>query len=117
MTGALGLVTSTLMNDPAYVEMALALANRMAGDHSEMTISQKIAYGFRLCTSRKPSDDELKQLAGFFDNELTRFEQNPALAETLVESAWRGGSKVTEMAAWFFVANVLLNLDESITKG
>lgn len=106
----------TLLNDPAYVEMTTALARRMASDHSEMTIDQKIEYGFRLCMSRKPKPSEAKHLLEVFQRELARFEKNPKIAQQLLGKT-HGKAKPSELAAWFYVANILLNLDETITKG
>jgi len=105
----------TLLNDPQFLEMARALAERMATDHSELTIDEKLAYGFRLCVAREPSAEEVEHLENFYRSELARFQENPADAAALV------GDKSTsvpreELAAWVYIANILLNLDETITR-
>ena len=50
-----------------------------------------------------------------------RFDADPAAAETLIRNtAGAYAPKHTdraELAAWFYVANILLNLDETITRG
>ena len=49
----------TLLNDPAYVEMATALAKRMA-DHPGYDTRAKLAHGFRLAIAREPSEDRTR---------------------------------------------------------
>jgi hypothetical protein len=50
-----------------------------------------------------------------FDDELTRARRDVAAAERLARA--KGDPRAPELAAWFVVANVLLNLDEVLTKG
>ncbi len=58
------------LNDITYVEAARALAERMLqqGGSDDAT---RLAYGFRLCTSRRPTEKETALLAA----SLTRFRQ------------------------------------------
>ena len=109
----------TLMNDEAYVEMALALANRIASRKG--TVSNRVEYGFRLTLSRKPSAAESRYLGEVFERELAYFASNVAEADTLVSSVsgYKAPASVDrkKLAAWFVVANVLLNLDETVTRG
>ncbi|MFN6194050.1 MAG: hypothetical protein ACK5BN_09550, partial [Planctomycetota bacterium] len=77
------------LNDPAAWEAAQALGKRMQdADGDERA---KMAFGFRLCTSRWPDEAELALLAD-------------ALARE--DAAMR----------WTLVANALLNLDEAMTR-
>ena len=108
----------TLLNDPVYVEAALALARRMARDEGRGTRDERITYGFRLCLARQPISREIALLRQIHDQALTKYQANPAAARALVQSAV--GAKdldAVEWTAWFQVATVLLNLDETITKG
>ncbi|MDE0820090.1 MAG: DUF2341 domain-containing protein [Opitutales bacterium] len=116
----------TLLNDPIYLEAALGLALRLTGDRAPSTIGQRIRLGFRLATARSPTREEHELLTGLFNNRHDRFKVDPGSAHKLIEST-RGGlvagispsdsSAAAELAAWFYLANVLLNLDETITKG
>jgi hypothetical protein len=85
----------TLLNDPAYVEMATALAKRMT-DHQGYDIRARLAHGFRLAVSREPSQSELDTL-------VTTFEQGTQ-------------STKKESDGWFDAASVILNLHETITR-
>ncbi len=105
----------TLMNDEAYVEMAISLAQVIAG-RKDLTSEERIVDAFRRAVSRLPTDAEVRVLADVYDRERSRYEQSPAAAEKLVGKQ-PAGVNTTEIAAWFFVANILLNLDETITKG
>jgi len=104
----------TLLNDPVYVEAALALAKRIHDDGGKTT-EERIRFGFRLCLSREPVSREVELLTKIHDQSLTRYQANPATARTLVQNA--KGLDPVQWAAWFQVATVLLNLDEAITKG
>ncbi|MEQ8788796.1 MAG: PSD1 and planctomycete cytochrome C domain-containing protein [Pirellulaceae bacterium] len=105
----------TLLNDPQYLEMARALAERMAIERSELTINEKIAFGFQLCVARDPNTAEVEHLEKVYRGELARFQANPAEAAALIDEATPRLPR-EELAAWFYVANILLNLDETITR-
>jgi hypothetical protein len=107
----------TLLNDPAYVEAALALARRIACDESDRTTAERVVFGFRLCLARRPSSQEAELLCKVFEQALAKYQQNPAAARTLVQPGGEArGLDPVQWAAWFQVATVLLNLDETITK-
>jgi hypothetical protein len=63
-------------------------------------------------------------LYDLYATQLARYAQDTQAAEKLVVSQpgkggvrWGRSLNVAEQAAWFCVANALLNLDETITKG
>ena len=106
----------TLLNDPAYVEMAAALAVRIATVEAASP-RERVEYAFRVCMSRLPSSDEVNHLLAVYEQELQRFSGNPKTAEKVVpRSAEQAGVPTEQLAAWFTIANILLNLDETITK-
>lgn len=107
----------TLMNDPAYIEMAVALAERILSDHSDMSDEQRAAYGFRLCVARSPQPHETAHLLQVYQREYARLVEDPKAVETLLGKHPTNRLEPAKLAAWFYVANVLLNLDETITKG
>ena len=104
----------TMLNDEAAMEMARALAKRMFAEVSGDPKS-RAAYGFRLCLTRKPTAIELERLVALYNQQLANYKASPQAAEQLV----KGEAKelpAPELAAWTIVANVLLNLDETLTK-
>ncbi|WP_037247817.1 PSD1 and planctomycete cytochrome C domain-containing protein [Rhodopirellula baltica] len=110
----------TLLNDPAYVEMALALANRILCEHPDGSDSDRLSAAFEIVLSRRPAPQESARLMTFLDERKQHIHSNPQLARSLVQEQSFPNHTVypstEELGAWFYVANVLLNLDETITK-
>ncbi|MCO6459365.1 MAG: PSD1 domain-containing protein [Pirellulaceae bacterium] len=107
-----------LLNDPQYVEAARGLAQRALREGGADAAS-RAAYMFRLCTARPPADEELQDLVAGFQEELAHYQQHPAEAARLVqvgEAPAPSPDEVIEVAAWTALANMLLNLDEVVTK-
>jgi Protein of unknown function (DUF1553)/Protein of unknown function (DUF1549)/Planctomycete cytochrome C len=73
-------------------------------------------YGFRRCTSRRPTPAELERIMQFYSLELDRFRKDPAAAAKVIKGYEKPSLDPAEQAAWTMVANVMLNLDETITK-
>jgi hypothetical protein len=108
----------TTLNDPAFFEAAQALARRVVAE-APADPAARATHGFRLCTARAPGRDELAPILAFYRAERARLERDPAAAAKLAgipDALARGGAPAAELAAWTVVANVLLNLDETITK-
>ncbi len=104
----------TLLNDEAAMEMARALAKRMLLE-VEGDAKARLEYGFRLCTGRRPKAAELDRLTALYTQQLTNYKASPQTAEQLLKGENRE-LPAPELAAWTLVANVLLNLDETLTK-
>jgi hypothetical protein len=113
----------TLLNDQAFMEMALGLAERVLKDDRDGD-PERLRHAFRLCLSREPSPAEAKRLEQYLSTQREEFRAAPAEAKALLESAGKRGqtttppqeTEVVERAAWTAVARVLLNLDEFITR-
>jgi len=107
----------TTLNDPAFVECAVALAARML-EEGGATPEARAARGFRLCAARAPDAAELALLVELYRGERAEYAAHPEAAEALAgERARARGLDALELAAWSVVANALLNLDETLTKG
>ncbi len=81
---------------------------------------QRITFAFRLAIARKPTPRELAVLRRVFEQQLARFNADPAATTKLLtvgESPRNEQLPAAELAAWRAVANVILNLDETVTKG
>ena len=110
----------TLLNDPAFFEIAQGLAERILkeGDKADKA---RIAFGFRLCLAREPDTRELTVLESFLNKQRQLYSGMDAVALTPVVQRAHGGQAVaetqrSEQAAWTMLARVLLNLDETITR-
>jgi len=107
-----------LMNDPQFVEAARVLAQRMIHEGGP-SLSDQITFGHRIVLSRPPQSQTLEILRASYTDHLERYTQEPKNAQALVSI---GASKPDEnikspqLAAMTMVANVLLNLDETVTK-
>ncbi|HTQ09425.1 MAG TPA: DUF1553 domain-containing protein, partial [Fimbriimonadaceae bacterium] len=97
-----------LLNDEAMFEAAKALGVRMIKEGGSST-ERKLSYGFLLCTGRRPTDAELTRLSAALTKLATAYRKDPADAKKLAATP--------EQAAWTMIGNVLLNLDETVTKG
>jgi hypothetical protein len=108
-----------LMNDEQYVEAARHLAERMMREGGQSP-AERIGLGFRLATSRPPSADEVRIFQKLYDAESAAYAQNGQAAAKLLgvgDSPHDKALDPRELAAWTMVANVILNLDETVTKG
>jgi hypothetical protein len=80
----------------------------------------RIAYLFRLATGRKPDARELAELLATYGDHLATYSRDVEGAKKLIavgESKPDAKLDPSELAAWTMVANLVLNLDEVITKG
>lgn len=101
------------LNDPVFVEASVALAARMLREGGK----DPLAYGFRLCVARAPSTAERNLIEGLYRDSLAKYRADKPKASELTASIRDGSLDVSSWAAWTVVANILLNLDETITKG
>ncbi len=107
------------MNDEQFVEASRQMAERIMTEGG-LGDGQRASYAFRLATSRLPSNAELSVLLDVYRSTLARFRSDHQAAEKLVtvgESKRSDTLDVSQLAAWSVVANMILNLDETITKG
>ncbi len=108
-----------LLHDPTYVEAARHFAERIL-THGGATTDERIEFAFRTATARKPTAAEQKVLHNYFEQQLAAFGANPAAAAKSLkvgESPRNEKLIIAEHAAWMALARMILNLDETITKG
>ncbi|MBY0588439.1 DUF1553 domain-containing protein [bacterium] len=108
-----------LMNDEQFVEASRHLAARLwrEGGASD---EERLAFGFRLVTARWPDEREREILRQALAEQVARFQADEAGAQKLLsvgESKPVDGFEARQWAAWTMIANILLNLHESVTKG
>lgn len=108
-----------LMNDIQFVEAARHLAERVLSE-VDRDQDDRLNYAFRLVTARSPNSEELAILRRTLETHLTEYRGNVAAAEKLLATGESPRDKTldpAEHAAWTMIANLLLNLDEALTKG
>ena len=108
-----------LMNDPTYVEASRRLAERLLKEGGS-TDEGRLTLGFRLATARPPSAEELAILKDVLAREREHFRKDRGRALKLLgvgESPRDPKLDPVEVAAWAAVSSVVLNLDETMTRG
>jgi mono/diheme cytochrome c family protein len=107
-----------LLNEVTFVEAARVLAEHVMVEGGA-TPEDRIALAFRRALARKPSESELKVLVAGFERWLAQFRKQPEAVQKLLkfgESPVDARLDPPELAAYTTVANLILNLDEVVTK-
>jgi hypothetical protein len=105
------------LNDPVYIEAAQALSRRMAA--CKGTVADMIRHGFQLCLSRYPNKVETSRLIALYDSTRNKYAADLKLAQEMATNPIGPVPKdidVVELATLTVVANILLNLDETLMK-
>jgi len=109
----------TLLNDPQFVEASRAFAQRIMAEAADDP-KKRIIYAFRLATARTPGNDEIKVLLDVYNQQLADYRKDKEAAERLLgvgDFKARNDLDKSELAAWTTIASMILNLDETVTKG
>ena len=98
----------TLLNDDAYVDLAKELAERMVQSEN---LDDNLKRGFQLALIREPQPRELATLRQLWRQQAGSANPVAGMGGSLAKRLPTG-----EAVAYVLVAQVLLNLDETITK-
>ena len=101
----------TLLNDPVFVEMAVALAARVTREIPADDDARRLDRAWRLTVGRLPTKEERERLLAYLEQQRALFAAEPAAAAELLPP----GSPPVE-PAWVTTASVLLNLDEFLER-
>jgi hypothetical protein len=107
-----------LMNDVQHYEAARSLAQRVM-QQGGSTAEQRIEFAYRTVLARRPQPEEAATVRELFDRQLASYTARPEDAKKAVaagESKFDASLPVPELAAWTLVANLVLNLDETVTR-
>ena len=103
-----------MLNDETYVEASRALARRMVKEGGA-NVDEQLDFAFQLATGRAPDLREHQILRNGYERSLNEFrsfkEDAAAYAAVDVE-----GAEVLELAALTRMAQVILNLDETLNR-
>jgi hypothetical protein len=105
----------TALNDPAFFVAAQALGRKIQQDGGA-DASARATYGFRRCLTRRPTAPELDRILTYYNYEVAYFQKDAKTAGLVAKGYTGPPANLPEVAAWTMVSNVLLNLDEAITK-
>ena len=108
-----------LLNDPTFVEAALAFAVRILqeapGDRRA-----RMDFAIRAALSREPSPGELPPLVDLLEAARKYYSDNPGQGVQFIGQAGQapshGGIQPVELCAWTTVARAILNLSETNTR-
>jgi hypothetical protein len=103
------------LNDPAFFDAARGLALRLLKEVPEDPRA-RIETGYRLCTSRRPGAAEVDLLSAELSRQMDHYRKNPAAAKAVFKGQPETPADPVAAAAWTMVANILINLDETLTK-
>jgi hypothetical protein len=107
----------TTLNNEVFFEAAQALARRVL--QSAGSDQERIALAFRLALARPPTERERDRLLELLRTSRDWYERHPIVADAAsvgTKAPTRTASPTPELAAWVATVNVLVNLDEFITR-
>jgi len=108
----------TMMNETAYLEAARKMAERIMKEGGAEDLS-RLNYAFRLATSRQPSDKEQQALLKTLKTVREKMVAEEQAVNDLLsigESAVDETFERKELATYTAVMNMILNLDEVLTR-
>ena len=107
-----------LLNDPSFVEAAVAFAGRIVNEGGD-DLGARIRWAYQQVLSRAPQAEEAKILAQLYNEHLQAYGSDTEATKALLDTgqnAIEEGKVTAEIAAWTSVARTLLNLHETITR-
>ncbi|MFO0865091.1 MAG: DUF1553 domain-containing protein [Gemmataceae bacterium] len=107
-----------LMNDVQHFEAARKFAERILTEGGT-SAADRIRFAYRTTLAREPEAGEVEIVQRTQVAYLDRFQKNPESAKQALrygESSARAGLNEAEVASWAMVANLLLNLDETLNR-
>jgi hypothetical protein len=107
-----------LMNEPQCFEAARHLAQKAIREGGA-TPEERAAWMLRRCALRAPTSQDVADLTGVYRAQREGFAKDPEGAKQAVSAGDLppdGSIEPAELAAWTMVANLILNLDEVVTK-
>lgn len=108
----------TLMNDPVYVEAAMAFARRLLTELPSGDADDRIHRAFRIALARDAKPVEKEALRALLREQSRAARQDAAGTKAFIgDFRLPEGTAPDEFAGWYAVATALLNYDETITKG
>ena len=108
-----------LLNDEQFVEAARMFAERIMTEGGD-EMRDRIEFAFRAATARRPTAEEAQLFMDLFQTQLAEYQRDTEAAEKLLsvgEAPHNKELNAAELATWTVIANTILNLNETLTKG
>lgn len=108
-----------LMNDPTFVEASRALADRVLAKNLAQDDS-RLQRAFQIATGRMPDPKETQVLVQALEEMRTSFQNDPSEIDAFLsvgEYDVSTDQSQIEIAAYTAIMSLILNLDETLTKG
>jgi mono/diheme cytochrome c family protein len=108
------------LNDPAFVECAQSLARRAWKESPAATTNERVGRAIELALTRTPRPAEIATLVELYSRRLNEFRADNVAAKRFATEPLGpvpDGVDIAELAALTAVCNVILNLDEFLTRG
>jgi hypothetical protein len=106
------------LNDPQFVEAARAFAQRLI--QTKTRDDARIDLAYRLATARGANVREKQLLMTMLEDQRRRFGADPESAKKYLSVGELGRDEsidAIEHAAWTVIGQMILNLDETLTRG
>jgi len=106
------------LNEKTFVEAARVFAQRILQEGGD-NVQSRLDFAFKTVLARTPSEKERKILTGIYEEMLGNYQKDLKGALDLIsigESPRATNVNELQLVAWTTVANVLFNLDETVTK-
>jgi len=107
-----------LLNDVQHFEAARALAECVIAEGGADD-EKRLHWLFRTVLSRKPDAKEFSMLTAALTKQRELYQKDPKAAEKAIQVGESTPKKIAapaETAAWTLIANLVLNLDETVTR-
>ncbi|MCA9148568.1 MAG: DUF1553 domain-containing protein, partial [Planctomycetales bacterium] len=113
------LAALTMLNDPTFVEAAVALAARALADVDTQSDQDRVTRLYQLALSRAPDAYEMARLSALLQRTRSYYAAHAAAAVELTHAGQFAPPPMIaadELAAWTTVARAVMNLHEFISR-
>ena len=108
-----------VLNDPQFVEAARAFAQKMITEGGNND-KARINYGFKVALSREATEEEISVITQVLNSQMESFNADNEKAKKFLsvgEISRDEKIDLVEHASWSVIAQILLNMDETLTRG
>ena len=106
------------LNDPMFVEAARVFGERILREGGD-SMDDKFGFAFRATLAREPDEHDRAILTKIYADQFAKYSADSEAAAALIKQGEYPSPEhvdPVELAAWTTAANVLLNLDETVTR-